>query len=81
MLRAHEILTKAYYDGASLLHFEDGDPIRLQLHSQRLRKRMVPILQALEEENMDPSWIEQGTHALASLICALDEAAAGAQNV
>ena len=76
VLQAHEILTKAYYDSSSLLRFEDGDPIRLQRHSERLTKRMVPILQALEEEVPDPTWIAECTHALASLICELDGAAA-----
>ena len=75
VLQAHEILTKAYHDSHSLLRFEDGDPIRLQLHSERLKKRIVPILQALEEEVSNPSWIAECTHALASLICELDGAA------
>ena len=63
------------------LRFEDGDPIRLQLHSQRLLKRSVPLLQALESEIQQGSWIEEATHALAALIKQLDAAAIGASDV
>ncbi|KAM5543959.1 hypothetical protein V8D89_002576 [Ganoderma adspersum] len=73
---AHGVLSTAYHDSAALLHFEDGNPIRLHLHATQILKQKVPILQALEQEVSNPAWITSCTEALGILARELlDEAA------
>ena len=80
-LQAHQILTKAYHEAFSLLHFENGHPICLQLHANRIIKWIVFILQALKREITDHAWLGECAQALASLVCELDDAAVKAKSV
>src|SRR6267154_4939845 len=63
VIAAHHILSEAYHHAAALLRQEDGDALRLRIHSERIFCRMIPILEAMEPEIDNPSWISENTHA------------------
>ena len=78
---AHQILSTAYHDSSALLRLEDGDPIRLHLHATQILKRKVPILEALEQEVSNPTWIASCAEALGILVRELLDEAANADAV
>ncbi|EPQ51350.1 hypothetical protein GLOTRDRAFT_133220 [Gloeophyllum trabeum ATCC 11539] len=81
VLRAHQILHDAYARASDLLRQEDGDPLRLRIHSERILKRMIPILEALDQEVADEHWSSGCAHALAKITVDLERAAFAADGV
>ena len=55
--RAHEILQDAYQHAVGLLHQEDGDPLRIRIHTDQISHQMVPLLEALHREVGDINWM------------------------
>ena len=60
VLEAHNTISVAYYQAAQLLRLEDGNPVRLRLHSERLFRRFLPILTVLKER----VWMRDGWRML-----------------
>ncbi|KAJ7479082.1 hypothetical protein FB451DRAFT_1172202 [Mycena latifolia] len=58
LLHAHDILATAYGWAATLLRQEEGDPMRLRIHSEQIAEQLLPILEALFLELGDEAWIE-----------------------
>ena len=79
VLEAHDMISVAYYQAVQLLRLEDGDPIRLRLHSEQLFCRFLPILTVLEREGMDGGWVENAAQVLGNLIADLEESAVAIQ--
>ena len=79
--RAYGILVDAYDRANQLLRLEDGDPIRLRLHSDRVCSRVLPIILALGQEIGDGEWLDQCLQNFSSLVGELNEAAAVADQV
>lgn len=73
--QAYGVITEAYNQSKQLLRLEDGDPIRLRLHSERLSIRIWSVLQQLAGEIQDDGWRQECEAALAALIDELDQAA------
>ena len=78
---AHSILSETYDRATQLLRQEDGDALRLRIHSERIFHRMVPILEAMEPEVNDLDWTSECAHALAGVMAQLETAAFAADGV
>jgi len=74
-LEAHGILLNSYNHGLRALHAGDNDPHRLRIHSDRILNRMLPILEALEAELLNYTWVREVAQALAALAVSLERAA------
>jgi hypothetical protein len=79
--KAHTIISGTYSRATQLLRQEDGDALRLRIHSEKIFKRIIPLLKALEPEISNTSWITECTHALARVMVSLEEAAYAADGV
>lgn len=75
VLSAHEIVVSSYNRGMQLLQLEDGEPLRLRSQSDQIYHRILPILEALEPEVGDETWIAECAEALAQLMVELERAA------
>lgn len=81
IVTAHGILSNTYEQATRLLRQEDGDALRLRIHSERIFRRMIPILQAMDPEVNDPEWVSDCAHALAGVMAQLETAAFAADGV
>ncbi|PIL32403.1 transcription factor [Ganoderma sinense ZZ0214-1] len=74
---AYSVLSRSYDRSSQLLRLEDGDPIRLRLHSEQITRRCIPIFEALCRE-LPPDalpWIQICRGAFDSLVRELDKTA------
>jgi hypothetical protein len=74
-LEAYSILQSAYRHGRHALHAGDNDSHRFRIHSDRILNRMLPILEALEAEVLNHTWVRGVAQILASLAVSLERAA------
>ncbi|KAJ6456832.1 hypothetical protein C8R47DRAFT_1082293 [Mycena vitilis] len=81
VLRAHTIITTAYERASTLLRQEEGDPLRLRIHSEQVLDKLVPILEALEPEVGDYGWLEASASALGELTVQLQRSALVAEGI
>jgi hypothetical protein len=81
VLQAHQIITVGYDRASALLRQEEGDPLRLRIHSEEILNKFVPILEALEPEVGDQPWLETCAHTLGALAVALQRGAAVADGM
>jgi hypothetical protein len=65
---AHHSLSEAYHHAAALLGQEDGDALRLCIHSEQIFCCMTPILEAMEPEIDNHGWISESMHTLAGVM-------------
>ncbi len=72
----YHVLSDAYGRSRQLLRLEDGDPIRLRLHSERITQRVLPVAEHLTNRIQDQHWSQLCMATLQSLIDELDRAAA-----
>lgn len=75
VLRAHDIITTAYDRASALLRQDEGDPLRLRVHSEQVVNRLVPILEALVPEVGDQRWLEASANALGAITVELERSA------
>jgi len=75
VISAHNIISEAYHHATRLLRQEDGDALRLRIHSKRIFRRIIPILEALEPEVDNPGWISKSAHVLAGVMAQLETCA------
>ncbi len=75
VLRAHRIIATAYDRASVLLQREEGDPLRLRVHSEEVVKKLVPLLEALVPEVGDQMWLEDSANALGKLTVQLERSA------
>ena len=73
--QAYGIVAEAYNQSRRLLRLEDGDAIRLRLHSERLSIRIWGIAHQISREIQDDFWWQHCEAALGALIAELEEAA------
>jgi hypothetical protein len=78
---AHQLIETAFTHGLSLLHQEDGEPLRLTLASERLVNETVPILEQLECEGVPQEFTFACAHAIGPLVCELKMAALAAEGM
>lgn len=78
---AYRILVEAYNGASQLLRYEDGDPIRLQVFSDRICSRILPIAQELGRELKDDVWLMSCLQDFSSLVEELDDATQKADRV
>jgi hypothetical protein len=77
--KAVKIITATYESSWVTLHASDSDPYRLRIHNNRLLSRVMPILQALENEVQgDMEWLLITAGKIAELIVDLEGLAATA---
>jgi hypothetical protein len=81
VITAHAIISNAYHHASQLLRQDDMDPLRLQIHIERLRNRIVPIFDVLVPEIHDNEWAYTGANLLAYLILELESALEKADSV
>lgn len=79
--KACDIVSSAYDGSNQLLRLEDGDPIRLRQHSERLTRRVVPVLNALGAELRNNGWSDTSVAAFNSLVSELNYAATSPDQV
>jgi hypothetical protein len=75
ILHAHKIIATAYDRASTLLRQEEGDPLRLRIHSEQVVDKLVPILEALVPEVGDQTWLETCANALGELAVKLERSA------
>ncbi|KAK6983886.1 Integrase catalytic domain-containing protein [Favolaschia claudopus] len=75
VLKAHGIINSSYTRAVALLQQEDGDPLRLRVHSDGILSKLVPLLEALVPEVGDDDWIALGAHSLGKLMVQLERSA------
>ena len=68
---AHKILQDAYQHVVGLLHQEDGDPLRIQIHADQISRKMVPLLEVLHREVGDINWMTTCAVKFGELLCSL----------
>jgi len=73
--KAHTIISDTFSRAIQLLCQEDGDTLRLRIHSEKILQQIVPLLEALGPEVHNFTWIAECTHTLASVMVALEAAA------
>ena len=73
---AFTVLSQGYERASQLLRLEDGDPIRLRLHSEQITRRCLPIYEALCQK-LPPNaiWTATCRNAFDLLVQELDNAA------
>jgi hypothetical protein len=81
VLKAYGIISEAFSRATQLLRQEDGDALRLRIHSEKIMQRMIPLLDALDSEVHDPNWTSVCTHVLAGVMVALEAAAFAADGM
>lgn len=79
--KVFDIVSEAYEKANQLLRLEDGDPIRLRLHSDRLTCRIIPLFQDLAERVVYDPWATGCLEALESTVEELTHAATCADQV
>ncbi|KAJ6528482.1 hypothetical protein B0H19DRAFT_1274705 [Mycena capillaripes] len=75
VVEAHSILNSTYQYALEALYASDNDGHRLQLHSEKIQTRLLPILEAMEPEVLNPEWLKASAEALAGLVLELEVAA------
>jgi hypothetical protein len=73
--RADEIISNTFSRATQLLHQEDGDTLQLRIHSERILRHTIPLLDALDADVCNTNWTAECTHALASVMVALEATA------
>lgn len=81
VMKGFQIVCSAYDGSSQLLRLEDGDPIRLRLHSERLTSRVLPVLRALADQLQDEAWCACAISAFTALVNELDYAASSTDRV
>jgi hypothetical protein len=81
VLAAYQILGSSYAHALALSHQEDGEPLRLNLASEKLVNEMVPILEQLELEGLGQAFTHGCAHAIGPLVCELKLAAMAAEGM
>lgn len=81
VLEAYSILENSYQYALEALNAGDNDGHRLQLHSEKIQTRMLPILEAMEIEVLNPEWLKESAEALAGLVLELEVSASSIENV
>ena len=76
-VKAHEIISQHYVQALHVLRWEDGDPLQLRYHIQRLKGQVVPLLRNMES-TLPGAWISISAHCLGRLLHELEEAAKNA---
>lgn len=81
ILTAYQFIQKAYNHAYCVLTQEEGDPLRLQFHFNRLQERAFPLLAALpnDEHGLPMEWITESAHILGRLSQELHHAANGVE--
>ena len=79
--KAFAVVSEAYDKANQLLRLEDGDPIRLRLHSERLTRRILPLLHDLTDKVQNNLWASECVKAVELTIQELNHAATSADNV
>ncbi|KAF8546361.1 hypothetical protein OG21DRAFT_1527881 [Imleria badia] len=69
---AHELLQDAYQRAVALLQQEDIDPLHVHIHADQISQRMVPLLEALQNEVEDTNWITTCANPFGKLLCVLE---------
>jgi hypothetical protein len=75
VLQAHDIIATAYERASTLLRQEEGDPLRLRIHSEQVVDKLVPVLEALVPEVGDQTWLKACANALGELTVQLERSA------
>ncbi|KAF7336293.1 hypothetical protein MVEN_02177600 [Mycena venus] len=78
---AYQLIETAFGHGLTLLHQEDGEPLRLNLASERLVNESVPLLEQLERQGIPTAFTFACAHAIGPLVCELKLAALAAQGI
>jgi hypothetical protein len=78
---AYQRIETAFTHGSTLLHQEDGEPLRLNLASEKLVNDAVPILEQLERQGVPSEFTHACAHAIGPLVCELKMAALAAQGM
>lgn len=81
VLHAHSLLENTYQYALEALNAGDNDGHRLQLHSEKLQTRMLPILEAMEAEVLNFEWLKAAAEALAGLVLELEVSASSIEKV
>lgn len=75
----HSLLVEAYDRATQLLCQENGDALRLRIHSENIFSRSIPLLEAMEPEVNDFNWVSECAHVLAKVMVQLESAAFAAE--
>jgi hypothetical protein len=73
--KAYDIISDSFNRASQLLRQEDGDALRLRVHSEKIFRRTIPLLEALDPEVHNPHWTAECVHSLAGVVVALEKAA------
>jgi len=79
--KAYNIISDTFSCATRLLRQEDGDTLRLRIHSEKILQRSIPLLDALATEVHNTNWTAECTHALAAVMVALEAAAFAADGL
>ena len=77
--QAHQLISQSYCSSLHLLRQEEGDPIRLRFHIDRLKERILPLFMAFSSREIPGEWLINGVHILGQLLVALEKAAQGSE--
>lgn len=75
VVQAYGILQGSYQYALEALNAGDNDGHRLELHSEKIQTRMLPILEAMEVEVLNPEWLKASAEALSGLVVQLEVSA------
>ena len=78
IIKAHEVISQHYAQGLHVLHREDGDPLRLHYHIQRLKGQVITLLKSMESTQLPCTWISNSARCLGQLLHELEEVARNA---
>ena len=78
IVRAHEITSQCYAQVVHVLNREDGDPMHLHYHIQRLKGQVFLLLRCMESTQLPNAWIKFSACCLGWLAHDLELAADGA---
>lgn len=81
VLQAYSLLENSYRYALEALRAGDSDGHRLQLHSEKIQTRMLPILEAMEAEVLNIEWLTASAEALACLVLELEVAASSIEKM
>lgn len=78
--QAYNTIQEGYDRAVQLLRLEEPDPLRLRIHSDNLFRRLLPILQSMDEE-VGKEWTLTAGELLLQLVAELEESANAADEV
>ena len=71
-------MSQHYAQAVHALNREDGDPMRLCYHIQRLKSRVFPLLRHIESTQLPYAWVKVSACCFGQLVRDLELAANGA---